>query len=60
MHNRVLLVRPNRGTESFKNIKSLDAAQSIIDRRSRTFFNHGYKVVRFISGVYYDSDNEKH
>lgn len=60
MHNRVLLVRPNKGTESFKNIKSLDAAQSIVNRCGKTFFNSGYKVVRFMEGVYYDSDNKRH
>lgn len=60
MHNTVLLRRSTGRVESFKNIKSLDAAQGIVNRRGKKYFAHSYEVIRFHSGVYHDSDNKEH
>jgi len=61
MHNRVLLITSNNKIESFHNIKSLDSAQAIINRRGKSYYNSGgERVTRFREGIYYDSDCKKH
>ncbi len=60
MHNRVLLTRSNSRVESFHNVKSVEAAQAIINRKGKNFMQHGYKIQRFKGGKYYDSDYEMH
>lgn len=60
MHNRVLLTRWNGRVESFKNIKSIKAAQDIVDKRGKNFTTYGQRVIRFTKALYYNSNNEKH
>lgn len=57
MHNRVLLTRTNSDSkvESYHNIKSVKAAQAIIDRVGKYYIIHSEKLKRFKEGEYHDS-----